>query len=183
MGNSPTNFTDPLGLARQAVTAGVSLDSGFAGATPLPIHGDGGSFTNISSTCPNFGSCHKTQGDGAPTTAEDRAVLGDYAEKMGMATLTVATIPVTGTLAVAATSSRVIGWSVNALNTARNVRNTAVVLSNELMVTTLPVVSNPAVQQKIIDYSEGFFTSGPPPQSPAGVGGFFTSNVIDFLTQ
>ncbi len=171
VGNSPTNFTDPLGLARQAVTAGVSLDSGFAGATPLPIHGDGGSFTNISSTCPNFGSCHKTQGDGAPTTAEDRAVLGDYAEKMGMATLTVATIPVTGTLAVAATSSRVIGWSVNALNTARNVRNTAVVLSNELMVTTLPVVSNPQVQQSVIDFATSMFPGTTPEMSGAGAAG------------
>ena len=31
MGNSPTNYTDPLGLAQQAVTAGSGLSSAFTG--------------------------------------------------------------------------------------------------------------------------------------------------------
>jgi len=38
VGNSPTNFTDPLGLTQQAVTANVNLNSSFAGASAPTVN-------------------------------------------------------------------------------------------------------------------------------------------------
>ena len=87
----------------------------MAGATPLPIRGAGGGFTNVGAICQNSGSCHQTQPDGAPSTAADRAFMQDI---MVMAGLTLAG----GGLEVAA--SRFLAGAATSAVAANGTNNT-----------------------------------------------------------
>lgn len=72
---------------------------------------------------------------------------------------------------VVAGEAKVVQTAVAAKSLAKNVAATTVV-------TTAPVITNPALQKNAVEFMEGFFVPGPPPQTPAGVLGAAAGEVL-----